>query len=225
MKLVLRVTWTSVLSNLEVTVSVTTAADQTFFTAACQRARISGSPAVDQGNIRGAARPGVHTKDVDAEDADGVAGRVDESGRSAVELQATNPKSITPARVPRSPFTCGTLPPSGQAGQDQLARGGGVGLAAHLAEQFEPIYKFLLNKWYFDELYHFLFVKPAFAIGRFLWKSGDEGTIDRFGPNGSAWLVQRGAAIAGRVQSGYLYTYAFVMLLGLTAAITWAITR
>ena len=99
------------------------------------------------------------------------------------------------------------------------------GLAAKIADQFELLYQFLLNKWYFDELYNFLFVKPAFAIGRLLWKKGDEGTIDRFGPNGSAWLVQRGSQIAARVQSGYLYTYAFVMLIGLTAAITWAITR
>jgi NADH-quinone oxidoreductase subunit L len=94
---------------------------------------------------------------------------------------------------------------------------------AKMADTFEPIYKFLLNKWYFDELYHFLFVRPAFAIGRLLWHRGDEQTIDRFGPNGSAWLVQAGARVAGRVQTGYVYTYAFVMLIGLTAAVTWAI--
>lgn len=52
---------------------------------------------------------------------------------------------------------------------------------------------------------------------------GDEGTIDRFGPNGSAWVVSLGSRIAGRAQTGYVYTYAFVMLIGLTAAITWAI--
>ena len=54
---------------------------------------------------------------------------------------------------------------------------------------------------------------------------GDEGTIDRFGPNGSAWVVSFGSRVAGRLQSGYVYTYAFVMLIGLTAAVTWAITR
>ena len=99
------------------------------------------------------------------------------------------------------------------------------GLAARIADQFDVVYRFLLNKWYFDELYNAIFVKPAFAIGRLLWRRGDEGTIDRFGPNGSAWVVQAGARVAQRFQSGYLYTYAFVMLLGLTAAITWAITR
>ena len=85
------------------------------------------------------------------------------------------------------------------------------------------LYVFLLNKWYFDELYNFLFVKPAFAIGRLFWKGGDEGIIDRFGPNGLARLVQFGSAGAVRLQSGYLYAYAFVMLIGLTAALTWMI--
>ena len=94
-----------------------------------------------------------------------------------------------------------------------------------LAETYAPIYDFLLHKWYFDELYDLLFVKPAFALGRLFWQRGDEKTIDRFGPNGSAWLVAQGSRIAGRVQSGYVYTYAFVMLLGLTGAVTWAITR
>ena len=88
---------------------------------------------------------------------------------------------------------------------------------------FEVLYKFLLNKWYFDELYNLLFVRPAFAIGRFLWHKGDEGTIDRFGPNGSAWVVMVGSRVASRVQTGYVYTYAFVMLIGLTAAVTWVI--
>ena len=96
---------------------------------------------------------------------------------------------------------------------------------AKFAEAFRPLYLFSLNKWYFDELYNFLFVRPAFAIGRFFWKRGDEKTIDRFGPNGAARLVQLGSAGAVKLQSGYLYTYAFVMLIGLTAALTWAITR
>ncbi|KQN92864.1 NADH:ubiquinone oxidoreductase subunit L [Sphingomonas sp. Leaf231] len=94
---------------------------------------------------------------------------------------------------------------------------------AKFADTFQPLYRFLLRKWYFDELYHFLFVRPAFAIGRLLWHRGDEGTIDRFGPNGSAWLVQVGSRVAVRLQTGYVYTYAFVMLIGLTAAVTWAI--
>ncbi|MEH3100774.1 NADH-quinone oxidoreductase subunit L [Sphingomonas adhaesiva] len=94
---------------------------------------------------------------------------------------------------------------------------------AKFVDTFQPIYQFLLRKWYFDELYNFLFVRPAFAIGRLLWHRGDEGTIDRFGPNGSAWVVQMGSRVTARLQTGYVYTYAFVMLIGLTAAITWAI--
>ncbi|WP_294136323.1 NADH-quinone oxidoreductase subunit L [Sphingobium sp.] len=90
---------------------------------------------------------------------------------------------------------------------------------------FTGLYSFLLNKWYFDELYNFLFVKPAFAIGRFFWKFGDVGFIDRFGPNGLAALVVQGNKVTRRLQSGYLYTYALVMLIGLAAAATWAMTR
>ena len=94
---------------------------------------------------------------------------------------------------------------------------------AKFVEQFRVLHRFLMHKWYFDELYDLLFVKPAFAFGRLFWKAGDEGTIDRFGPNGSAALVAMGSRVAGRVQSGYVYSYAFVMLIGLTAAVTWAI--
>ena len=94
---------------------------------------------------------------------------------------------------------------------------------ARLAATYRPIYLFLLNKWYFDELYNLLFVRPAFALGRFFWHRGDEKTINRLGPDGAAWVVERSARVAGRVQSGYVYTYAFVMLLGLTGAVTWAI--
>ena len=85
------------------------------------------------------------------------------------------------------------------------------------------LYDFLLHKWYFDELYDLIFVRPAFAIGRFLWHRGDEKTINRFGPDGATWVVQIGSRVANRFQTGYLYTYAFVMLIGLTAAVTWAI--
>jgi NADH-quinone oxidoreductase subunit L len=98
------------------------------------------------------------------------------------------------------------------------------GFPAGVADQFAVLYRLFLRKWYFDELYHLIFVRPAFAIGRLLWHRGDEQTIDRFGPNGSAWVVQMGSRAAGRLQSGYVYSYAFVMLIGLTAAVTWAIT-
>ena len=94
-----------------------------------------------------------------------------------------------------------------------------------LAEIYRPIYLWLLNKWYFDELYDLLFVKPAFALGRLFWHRGDERTIDRLGPNGAAWLVAQNARVAGKIQSGHVYTYAFVMLLGLTGAVTWAIAQ
>ena len=95
---------------------------------------------------------------------------------------------------------------------------------ARFTAQWRVLYDFLLNKWYFDELYDLLFVRPAFLIGRLFWKGGDVGTIDRFGPNGLAALVVQGGRVTRRLQSGYLYSYALVMLIGLAAATTWAIT-
>jgi len=88
---------------------------------------------------------------------------------------------------------------------------------------FPGVYGFVSNKWYFDELYDFLFVRPSLWIGRLFWKGGDEGTIDRFGPHGAAYAVGIGNRITYRLQSGYLYSYALVMLLGLIGAATWAI--
>jgi NADH-quinone oxidoreductase subunit L len=96
---------------------------------------------------------------------------------------------------------------------------------AAIAGQFDVLYRFLLNKWYFDELYDAIFVRPAFWLGRIFWKGGDQGIIDRFGPNGAAALVAGGSVLARRFQTGYVYSYALVMLLGLAAAATWAITR
>lgn len=98
-------------------------------------------------------------------------------------------------------------------------------IPGRFTQTFRLLYRFLLNKWYFDELYHVLFVKPAFWFGRLFWKKGDEGTIDRFGPNGSAAVVKLGSVLTGKLQSGYVYSYAFVMLIGLTAAVTWVIAR
>jgi NADH-quinone oxidoreductase subunit L len=89
--------------------------------------------------------------------------------------------------------------------------------------QFPSVYRFVSNKWYFDELYDFLFVRPLLWLGRLLWKGGDEGTIDRFGPHGAAYAVGIGNRVTYRLQSGYLYSYALVMLLGLIGAATWAI--
>jgi NADH-quinone oxidoreductase subunit L len=90
-------------------------------------------------------------------------------------------------------------------------------------EQFRLVHQFVYNKWYFDELYHWLFVRPAFWFGRIFWQRGDKGIIDRFGPDGAAWVVVQGAAAAKKVQSGYLYSYALIMLLGLVAAVTWVL--
>jgi len=91
--------------------------------------------------------------------------------------------------------------------------------------QFGVVYRFLLNKWYFDEIYNVLLVRPSMWLGRLLWKRGDEGTIDRFGPDGAAALVVAGTRLTARIQTGYLYTYALVMLLGLAAAMTWVMAR
>ena len=99
------------------------------------------------------------------------------------------------------------------------------GLPARFVGQFGPLYAFLLNKWYFDELYNVVFIRPALWFGRLFWKKGDEAVIDRFGPDGAATVVRAGNVLTARLQSGYLYTYALVMLLGLAAAATWAMAR
>ena len=90
-----------------------------------------------------------------------------------------------------------------------------------LAATFPALYNFLLNKWYFDELYDFLFVRPAFAIGRALWKGGDGAVIDGLGPDGVSARVLDVTRGAVRLQSGYIYQYAFAMLLGAAAFATW----
>ncbi|MSP42768.1 MAG: NADH-quinone oxidoreductase subunit L [Alphaproteobacteria bacterium] len=90
-----------------------------------------------------------------------------------------------------------------------------------LAKTHYPLYQFLLNKWYFDELYDLIFVRPAMAIGRFLWLRGDGGVIDRFGPDGIAAGVQALTRRAAQMQSGYVYHYAFAMLIGLSAITTY----
>jgi NADH-quinone oxidoreductase subunit L len=94
-------------------------------------------------------------------------------------------------------------------------------LPMRLAQRYRELYLFLLNKWYFDELYDLLFVRPAMALGDGLWKSGDGSVIDGLGPNGIAALTRDLARQASRLQTGYLYHYAFVMLIGLAAFVTW----
>jgi NADH-quinone oxidoreductase subunit L len=90
-----------------------------------------------------------------------------------------------------------------------------------LAIQHHGLYQFLLNKWYFDEIYDFLFVRPAQALGRLLWKKGDGAIIDGFGPDGIAARVADITGRATRLQTGFLYHYAFAMLIGVAALVTW----
>jgi NADH-quinone oxidoreductase subunit L len=97
------------------------------------------------------------------------------------------------------------------------------GVADRLARANPLLYKFLLNKWYFDELYDFLFVRPAFAIGRLFWREGDGRIIDGLGPDGVAARVRDVTAQVVRLQTGYLYHYAFAMLIGVAVLITWYI--
>tara|TARA_B100001996_G_scaffold324946_1_gene270689 strand:+ start:2500 stop:4410 length:1911 start_codon:yes stop_codon:yes gene_type:complete len=87
----------------------------------------------------------------------------------------------------------------------------------------KKLYSFLLNKWYFDEIYEFVFIKPIKAIGLFFWRSGDIKTIDRFGPDGISKLVKIISSKATKLQSGYIFDYAFVMLLGFSLLLTFFI--
>ena len=86
-----------------------------------------------------------------------------------------------------------------------------------------PLYNFLLNKWFIDELYGIIFVKPAKKLGLFFWKQGDQNTIDRLGPDGFSKIVKMISNRAVKFQTGYIYDYAFVMLIGLSALITYLI--
>ncbi|MEL6435447.1 MAG: NADH-quinone oxidoreductase subunit L [Pseudomonadota bacterium] len=92
---------------------------------------------------------------------------------------------------------------------------------AAIARRNNHLYKFLLNKWYIDELYDFLFVNPAKRLGTFLWKKGDGWLIDGFGPNGIAARVSDLTGRVTKMQSGFLYHYAFAMMIGVAALITW----
>jgi NADH-quinone oxidoreductase subunit L len=94
-------------------------------------------------------------------------------------------------------------------------------LPAATARAFEPIYKFFLNKWYFDELYDFLFVRPALWIGGKLWKIGDGKIIDGLGPDGISARVQDATRGIVKLQTGYVYHYAFAMMIGVAALVTW----
>ncbi|MGR3615460.1 MAG: NADH-quinone oxidoreductase subunit L [Paracoccaceae bacterium] len=94
-------------------------------------------------------------------------------------------------------------------------------LPRRTAETFQPLYQFLLNKWYFDELYDAIFVRPTLALGRFLWKRGDGSVIDGFLNGVAMGVVPFFTRLAGRAQSGFIFTYAFWMVLGIAAFVTW----
>ena len=98
-------------------------------------------------------------------------------------------------------------------------------LPRRLAGALPALYRFLLNKWWFDELYDRLFVEPAKRLGHGLWQGVDVGVIDHFGPDGVAASALTVARRAVRLQTGYLYHYAFAMLIGVAALVTWYLFR
>jgi NADH-quinone oxidoreductase subunit L len=90
-----------------------------------------------------------------------------------------------------------------------------------LAAEFPGLYQFLLNKWYFDELYDLIFVRPAKWLGRVLWKQGDGKIIDGFGPDGVSDAVLKTTGRVVRLQTGLIYNYALAMLLGVAGLVSW----
>ncbi len=97
------------------------------------------------------------------------------------------------------------------------------GMGARIAAQRGLLWSFLYHKWYFDEVYDVLFVRPARFIGDLFWKGGDKALIDGFGPDGVSAVSYRVGQIASLVQSGYVYHYAFVMLLGIAGLLSYAL--
>ncbi len=92
-----------------------------------------------------------------------------------------------------------------------------------LVNENKPLYNFLINKWYFDELYNYLIIKPSKKIGSFFWKNIDIKTIDRFGPDGISNLIKKFSNSAVKFQSGYIYKYAYIMLIGFSFLLTYLI--
>lgn len=97
------------------------------------------------------------------------------------------------------------------------------GMGARIAANAGPLWTFFYNKWFFDELYDFVFVKGARWLGDRFWKQGDRGTIDKLGPDGVAAASYFGGRSLVRIQTGFLYHYAFVMLLGVAGLLTYAL--
>jgi len=98
-------------------------------------------------------------------------------------------------------------------------------LPNQIANVNKPLYQFLLNKWYFDEIYDVIFVKPCKKSGLFLWKFFDIKLIDGFGPDGISEIIKKFSIKANKFQSGYIYQYAFIMLLGFSALLTFLIVK
>ena len=98
-------------------------------------------------------------------------------------------------------------------------------LSNAIASMNKPLYNFLINKWYFDELYDVLFIKSSKKLGLFLWKFCDGTIIDGFGPDGISSFIKKCSIKATKFQSGYIYQYAFVMLLGFSALLTFLIVK
>ena len=98
-------------------------------------------------------------------------------------------------------------------------------ISDQLAELNKPLYKFLVNKWYFDELYNFLFIQSSKKIGFFFWKVVDVKIIDRFGPDGISSLIKGLSIKASKFQSGFIYQYAFMILIGFSALLTFLILQ
>jgi NADH-quinone oxidoreductase subunit L len=97
------------------------------------------------------------------------------------------------------------------------------GLGARLAANQGPVYLFLYNKWFFDELYQATFVRAAKWLGDLFWKGGDQRIIDGLGPDGVSAVSYEVGRRTGRLQTGYVYHYAFVMLLGVAAILSYAL--
>ena len=98
-------------------------------------------------------------------------------------------------------------------------------LPGEIANLNKPLYKFLVNKWYFDELYQVIFINPSKKLGLFFWKFCDGKLIDGFGPDGISSLIKKFSIKANKFQSGFIYQYAFVMLLGFSALLTFLIVK
>jgi NADH-quinone oxidoreductase subunit L len=149
-----------------------------------------------------------------------VDGRLDAAKVEKAEHAPTtmiNAAHLVPAWVKVSPFVAMLI----GLGLAWLFYIKNPSLPGRLAAQQRPLYLFLLNKWYFDELYDWLFIRPAKWLGNFLWKKGD-GTVIDGSLNGVAMgIIPFFTRLAGRAQSGYLFHYAFAMVLGIVILVTW----